>query len=97
MAATRPIQPTQDRIRQLIRPSLMAIPFFIYAGELMNQSGIAARLVRFAHSLLGQARGGLGQVNVLASMMFGAISGSAVASSVGHRLSIDSGDEKGGL
>ena len=58
----------------------MAIPFFIYAGELMNQSGIAARLVRFAHSLLGQARGGLGQVNVLASMMFGAISGSAVAS-----------------
>ena len=60
--------------------ALMAIPFFIYAGELMNQSGIAARLVRFARSLLGGVRGGLGQVSVLSSMMFGAISGSAVAS-----------------
>ena len=60
--------------------ALMAIPFFIYAGELMNHSGIAERLVRFAHSLLGRVRGGLGLVNVLASMMFGAVSGSAVAS-----------------
>lgn len=60
--------------------ALMAIPFFIYAGELMNHSGIAERMVRFAHSLLGRVRGGLGQVNVLASMMFGAVSGSAVAS-----------------
>ena len=60
--------------------ALMAIPFFIYAGELMNQSGIAERLIRFAHSLLGRVRGGLGLVNVSSSMMFGAISGSAVAS-----------------
>ena len=60
--------------------ALMAIPFFIYTGELMNQSGIAERLVRFAHSLLGRVRGGLGLVNVSSSMMFGAISGSAVAS-----------------
>ena len=60
--------------------ALMAIPFFIYAGELMNQSGIAERLVRFAHSLLARVRGGLGLVNVASSMMFGAISGSAVAS-----------------
>jgi tripartite ATP-independent transporter DctM subunit len=60
--------------------ALMAIPFFIYAGELMNQSGIAVRLVRFAHSLLATVRGGLGLVNVASSMMFGAISGSAVAS-----------------
>lgn len=60
--------------------ALMAIPFFIYAGELMNQSGIAERLVRFAHSLLSRVRGGLGLVNVASSMMFGAISGSAVAS-----------------
>jgi len=60
--------------------ALMAIPFFIYAGELMNQSGIAERLVRFAHSMLAQVRGGLGLVNVASSMMFGAISGSAVAS-----------------
>ncbi len=60
--------------------ALMAIPFFIYAGELMNQSGIADRLIRFAHALLGRVRGGLGQVDVVSSMMFGAISGSAVAS-----------------
>ena len=60
--------------------ALMAIPFFIYAGELMNQSGIAERLVRFAHALLARVRGGLGLVNVASSMMFGAISGSAVAS-----------------
>ncbi len=60
--------------------SLMAIPFFIYAGELMNQSGIAQRLVRFAHALLSKVTGGLGLVNVSSSMMFGAISGSAIAS-----------------
>ncbi|MCY4157729.1 MAG: TRAP transporter large permease [Gammaproteobacteria bacterium] len=60
--------------------ALLAIPFFIFAGELMNQSGIAAKLVRLAESMLGKARGGLGQVSVLSCMMFGAVSGSAVAS-----------------
>ncbi len=60
--------------------ALLAIPFFIFAGELMNQSGIAAKLVRLAESILGRARGGLGQVSVLSCMMFGAVSGSAVAS-----------------
>ena len=60
--------------------ALMAIPFFIFAGELMNHSGIAERLVRFANALLGRVRGGLGLVNVASSMSFGAISGSAVAS-----------------
>ncbi len=60
--------------------ALMAIPFFIFAGELMNHSGIAERLVRFANSLLGRVKGGLGLVSVFASMMFGAVSGSAVAS-----------------
>ncbi len=60
--------------------ALLAIPFFIYAGELMNQSGIATKLVRLAESMLGRARGGLGQVSVLSCMMFGAVSGSAVAS-----------------
>lgn len=60
--------------------ALMAIPFFIYTGELMNQSGIAERIVRFAHSLLARVRGGLGLVNVTSSMIFGSISGSAVAS-----------------
>jgi len=59
--------------------SLLAIPFFIFAGELMLFGGIAERLVRFAGTLVGHIRGGLGLVNVLASMLFGGISGSAVA------------------
>ena len=59
--------------------SLLAIPFFIFAGELMMQGGIANRLVRLASSAVGSVRGGLGVVNVLSSMLFGGISGSAVA------------------
>ena len=59
--------------------ALMAIPFFIYAGELMNQSGIAEKLVRLAESLLGRLKGGLGHVSVFSCMLFGAVSGSAVA------------------
>ena len=59
--------------------SLMAIPFFIFAGELMFHGGIAQRLVRFASSAVGAVRGGLGIVNVFSSMLFGGISGSAVA------------------
>jgi tripartite ATP-independent transporter DctM subunit len=59
--------------------SLMAIPFFIFAGELMFHGGIAIRLVRFASAAVGAVRGGLGVVNVFSSMLFGGISGSAVA------------------
>lgn len=59
--------------------SLLAIPFFIFAGELMMQGGIATRLVRLASSAVGWMRGGLGVVNVASSMLFGGISGSAVA------------------
>ena len=59
--------------------ALLAIPFFIVAGELMNRGGIANRLVEFAKSAVGSLPGGLAYVNVLASMLFGAISGSAVA------------------
>ena len=59
--------------------SLLAIPFFIFAGELMLHGGIAARLVRVASSAVGWSKGGLGQVNVFSSMLFGGISGSAVA------------------
>lgn len=60
--------------------SLMAIPFFIFAGDLMYRSGIAKRLVEVAEAMLGRTRGGLGLVNVGASTMFGAVSGSAIAS-----------------
>jgi tripartite ATP-independent transporter DctM subunit len=59
--------------------TLMAIPFFIFAGDLMVRGGIAARIVAFAGSLIGHVRGGLGQVNIAASTLFGGISGSAVA------------------
>lgn len=59
--------------------ALLAIPFFVLAGELMNRGGIANRLINFAKSLVGSLPGGLAHVNVLAAMLFGAISGSAVA------------------
>lgn len=59
--------------------ALIAIPFFIYAGELMLHGGIADRLVRLASAAVGHVRGGLGVVNVVTSMLFGGISGSAVA------------------
>ena len=60
--------------------TLMAIPFFIFAGDLMYRAGIAERLVRVADAAMGRVRGGLGLVDVGASMMFGAVSGSAIAS-----------------
>ncbi len=59
--------------------SLIAIPLFIFAGELMMRGGISERLISFAASLVGHLRGGLGQVNVLASLFFGGVSGSAIA------------------
>lgn len=58
---------------------LLAIPFFIYAGELMRYGQISHRLVNLATNVIGHVPGGLGQVNVLSSMLFGGISGSAVA------------------
>jgi TRAP-type transport system large permease protein len=58
---------------------LMAIPFFMLAGELMNKGGITLRLVEFSQALMGHLRGGLAQVNILSSMLFAGLSGSAVA------------------
>jgi tripartite ATP-independent transporter DctM subunit len=60
--------------------ALLAIPFFILAGNIMNQGGIAMRLIEFAKIIGGRLPGSLAHVNVIANMMFGAISGSAVAS-----------------
>ena len=67
---------------------LMAIPFFMLAGELMNRGGITARLVEFAQAMMGHFRGGLAHVNVLSSMLFAGLSGSAVAdtSAIGSML-----------
>lgn len=60
--------------------ALLAIPFFILAGNIMNRGGIAIRLIEFAKVLGGRLPGSLAHVNILANMMFGSISGSAVAS-----------------
>lgn len=70
---------TQSLVRGIDSFPLMAIPFFILAGELMNVGGISKRIVLFSKSLLGHVTGGLGYVTVLASMLFAGVSGSAVA------------------
>ncbi len=59
--------------------ALLAIPFFVLAGNIMNSGGIAMRLINFARALVGKLPGGLAFVNVIANMLFGAISGSAAA------------------
>lgn len=71
---------TQKMASGLDSFSLLAIPFFILAGNIMNRGGIALRLIEFAKVIGGRLPGSLAHVNVLANMMFGSISGSAVAS-----------------
>ncbi len=62
---------------------LMAVPFFILADEIMTASGLTTSLLRFANDLVGHIRGGLGHVNVMVSMLFAGISGSALADAAG--------------
>jgi tripartite ATP-independent transporter DctM subunit len=62
---------------------LLAIPFFILAGRIMNTGGITDRIFDFSHRLVGHWRGGLGQVNIAASIIFSGMSGSAVADAMG--------------
>ncbi|TCK98594.1 tripartite ATP-independent transporter DctM subunit [Natranaerovirga hydrolytica] len=78
----------QRMIKGIESSSLLAIPFFILAGEIMSQGGISRRLIEFSNAIIGRVRGGLAQVNILSSMFFGGISGSAVAdvSSIGSVL-----------
>lgn len=81
-----PLMAIMQQMVQGVRSfSLLAIPFFIMAGEIMGQGGISRRLISFSNLLIGRVRGGLALVNVLSSMFFGGISGSAVAdvSSIG--------------
>lgn len=63
--------------------ALIAIPFFLLAAELMNRTGITDRLFRLANALVGHVTGGLGHVNIVASMLFASMSGSAVSDAVG--------------
>jgi tripartite ATP-independent transporter DctM subunit len=62
---------------------LLAIPLFIFAADLMNVGTLSDRLLRFCHALVGRFRGGLGHVNVVASLVFSGMSGSAIADAVG--------------
>jgi tripartite ATP-independent transporter DctM subunit len=84
MLVSIPLGPAVTTVAQRIATgldsfALQAIPFFLLAGQLMNRGGSAARLVAFARAVLGHFQGGLAYVNVLAAMLFAAISGSAVA------------------
>lgn len=80
-----PMVIVQQMIKGINSFSLIAIPFFIIAGEIMGAGGISRRLIEFSNVIVGRLRGGLAMVNVLASMFFGGISGSSVAdtSSIG--------------
>jgi tripartite ATP-independent transporter DctM subunit len=75
--------PLMSIVQQMVQGvrsfSLIAIPFFILSGEIMGQGGISRRLIDFSNVLVGRIQGGLAMVNVLTSMFFGGISGSAVA------------------
>jgi tripartite ATP-independent transporter DctM subunit len=78
----------QNIVRGIDSFPLLAIPFFLLAGEIMNTGGISRRIVVFARAIIGHIKGGLGYVNVLASMLFAGVSGSAVAdtASIGSML-----------
>ncbi|MBM3539049.1 MAG: TRAP transporter large permease [Alphaproteobacteria bacterium] len=73
----------QTMLQQFLKFVLLAIPLFILAGELMNTSGITTRIFNFAHAAFGHIRGGLGHVNIIGSMIFAGMSGSATADAAG--------------
>lgn len=76
--------------------SLLSLPLFIMAGEIMNNGGVTDRLFRFPLALLGHVKGGLAYVNVLASMLFAGMSGSAIADTAGlGKIEMDAMDEAG--
>jgi len=84
MLMSMPAEPAVTQVAQKIATgldsfALLAIPFFILSGQLMGRGGIARRLINLAKALVGGLTGGLAYVNIFACMLFGAISGSAVA------------------
>ncbi|WP_170546876.1 TRAP transporter large permease [Ruegeria arenilitoris] len=78
-----PLVATQRMFAGIDSFPLMAVPFFILASELMTACGLTNALLRFANALVGHVRGGLGHVNILVSMLFAGISGSALADAAG--------------
>ena len=75
--------------------TLLAIPLFILAADIMNIGTLADRLLRFSQALVGRFRGGLGHVNVVSSLIFSGMSGSAVADAVGHGPDHHQPDDQG--
>lgn len=73
------MQVVQLMVKGVFSFSLMAVPFFIIAGEIMGKGGISDRLIELSNALVGWIRGGLAMVNIVASMFFGGISGSSAA------------------
>lgn len=85
MLVSIPMMPSLTTVAQRMATgldsfSLLAIPFFILSGQLMNRGGIAHRLIAFAKSIVGSLPGGLALINVISAMLMGAIAGSAMAS-----------------
>lgn len=81
--SVNPLIATQRMFAGIDSFPLMAVPFFILASELMTECGLTNALLRFANALVGHLRGGLGHVNILVSMLFAGISGSALADAAG--------------
>lgn len=81
--ANAPVIAAQSMVNGVNSFVLIAAPFFMLAGEIMNQGGLTRRIFRLARALVGWIPGGLGQVNVAASMFFAGMTGSAVSDAVG--------------
>jgi tripartite ATP-independent transporter DctM subunit len=77
---TNPSHVAQNLMRGTDSVTMMALPFFILAGELMNKGGLTKRIIAFCNIFVGRLRGGLGYVTILACLMFASLVGSAVAS-----------------
>ncbi len=97
VAAETPLTIAAQQLSSGVRSeTLLAIPLYILAGELMNTGGVTQRIFEFANSLVGHVRGGLGHVNVLASMIFSGMSGSSSADAAGlGRVEIEAMRAKG--
>ena len=78
--ATNPAIISAQLMRGTDSVTMMALPFFVLAGELMNRGGLTTRLISFANIFVGRVRGGLGYVTIFACLMFASLVGSAVAS-----------------
>ncbi|MDR2739648.1 MAG: TRAP transporter large permease subunit, partial [Treponema sp.] len=78
--ATNPQTVAAQLMRGTDSVTMMALPFFVLAGELMNKGGLTRRIIAFCNIFVGRVRGGLGYVTILACLMFASLVGSAVAS-----------------